>query len=207
VFGRQTNGVAWSSSLLYHAHMSVHITGCDWLCCSLLQSPILARHGSLRLHYSPSVWSRQRQALEIELPGKDVTFRDVLYAALDQLQVLDGRCESEDDVFGLSDDDEEWLILEVWNGLERRVALSECPTHLLRKWGSFVSQIQLVLRPKEKLREHGAKGRPKGGRHRSNRHTRRLQLSHYVAAVRAVAAKRQSLQSGGSLCERVRVCL
>ena len=153
------------------------------------------------------MWSRQRQALEIELPGKDATFRDVLHAALDQLQVPDGRCGSEDDVFGLSDDEEEWLILEVWNGLERRVALSECPTHLLRKWGSFVSQIQLVLRPKEKLREHGAKGRPKGGRHRSNRHTRRLQLSHYVAAVRAVSAKRQSLQSGGCLCEHVRVCL
>lgn len=146
------------------------------------------------------MWSRQQRALEIELPGKDATFRDVLHAALDQLQVLGGRCGSEDDVFGLSDDEEEWLILEVWNGLERRVALSECPNHLLRKWGNFVSQIQLVLRPKEeKLREHGAKGRPKGGRHRSNRHTRRLQLSHYVAAVQAVSAKRQSLQSGGRL--------
>lgn len=160
----------------------------------------MARHGSLRLYYSPSVWSRQRQALEIELPGKDTTFREVLHAALDQLQILEGRCGTEDDVLEHSEDEEEWLIMEAWNGLERRVALSECPAHLLGKWGNFVSQVQLVLRPKEKVRGQGAKRKHKGGRHGSKLRTRRLHLSHYVAAVHALSAKRRSLQSGVCLC-------
>lgn len=157
----------------------------------------MASHGgSLRLYYSPSVWSGQRQALEIELPTRDTTFREVLYAALDQLRNLDGRCGSEDDVFGHSEDEEEWLILEVWNGLERRVAFSECPAHLLGKWGNFGSQVQLVLRPKETMRGEAAKGRHRGRRHHSKLRNRRFPLSHYVSTVHALSAKRQSLQSG-----------
>ena len=166
----------------------------------------MARHGSLCLYYSPSVRSRQRQALEIELPGKDATFREVLHAALNQLQILEGRCGSEDDVFehNEEEEEEEWLIMEAWNGLERRVALSECPAHLLGKWGNFVSQVQLVLRPKEKVRGQGAKGKRKGGRRGSKLRTRRLPLCHYVAAVHALSAKRRSMQSGVCQCACVR---
>ena len=121
---------------------------------------------TIKLLYCPTARSPQRNALNIPIPRKTTTFADVLETALSLLPV--GTTEdSNNDVFLCEVDKNDWMILESWNGLERCVSWRESPSHLLYKWGQYISQVQFVLRPRKqaktkKRRKPRKKVRPQG---------------------------------------------